>query len=95
MLVNMDDTPRPARAPAQGPARVADRARRRDWYRHISLRGRVVEIKPDTDCADIDRLSRHYRGQPYPDRDSPRTSAWIEIDIGTRWNVVSYVSKSR
>src|ERR1700750_84212 len=32
------------------------------WYRHVSLRGRVVELVDDEDLADIDRLSRHYGG---------------------------------
>ncbi len=54
-----------------------------DWYRHVSLQGRVVSLEPDTDLQDIDRLSTHYRGEAYPVRDSPRTSAWIEID---RWH---------
>src|SRR5215211_1901919 len=29
-----------------------------DWYSHVSLVGSVVEIRDDTDLADIDRLSR-------------------------------------
>jgi PPOX class probable F420-dependent enzyme len=57
-----------------------------DWYRHVSLRGRVVAIEPDHDLKDIDRLSRHYRGQDYPNRDSARVSAWIEIDTWHAWN---------
>ena len=54
-----------------------------NWYTHLSLQGRVVETRPDEGLADIDRLSRHYGGEPYPDRDRPRTSAWVEID---RWH---------
>jgi hypothetical protein len=37
-----------------------------DWYDHVSLRGRVVEMRPDPDWVDIDQISHHYRGVPYP-----------------------------
>jgi PPOX class probable F420-dependent enzyme len=49
-----------------------------DWYTHVSLQGRVAELKDDTDLADIDRISTHYMGRPYPVRDQRRVSAWIE-----------------
>lgn len=39
-----------------------------DWYQHVSLLGRVVETRPDEGLADLDRLSIHYKGIPYPDR---------------------------
>src|SRR4051812_24478879 len=58
-----------------------------NWYRHVSLQGRVVAIELDTDLADIDRLSVHYRGEPYATRDSDRVSAWIEIDRWYGWHV--------
>lgn len=54
-----------------------------DWYTHVSVVGRVVETADDEGLADIDRLSDHYRGQPYPTRDRARVSAWIEIE---RWH---------
>jgi PPOX class probable F420-dependent enzyme len=54
-----------------------------DWYRHVSLRGRVVSLADDPGLADIDRISRHYTGQPYGDRSRGRVSAWIEVD---RWH---------
>ena len=56
-----------------------------DWYRHVSLRGRVVSIEPDEGLRDIDRLSQLYRGAPYASRDSPRESAWIEVDTWHAW----------
>ncbi len=56
-----------------------------DWYRHVSLFGRVASIEPDEGLRDIDRLSQHYRGAPYRNRDSPRESAWIEIDRWHAW----------
>lgn len=56
-----------------------------DWYTHITLIGRVVDIYDDDGLADIDAVSRHYQGQPYPRRDRPRVSALIEIDRVHGW----------
>jgi PPOX class probable F420-dependent enzyme len=56
-----------------------------DWYRHVSLFGRVASIEPDEGLRDIDRLSQHYRGAPYRNRDSPRESAWIEVEKWHAW----------
>lgn len=53
------------------------------WYTHVSLQGRVVEMREDPDLADIDRLARHYTGREYRVRDRGRVSAWIEVD---RWH---------
>ena len=56
-----------------------------DWYTHISVRGRVVELVDDVGLADIDRLATHYTGKPYRNRDRRRVSAWIEIDSWHGW----------
>ncbi|MGW4465219.1 PPOX class F420-dependent oxidoreductase [Micromonospora sp. NPDC004704] len=58
------------------------------WYTHVSLMGRVVDLREDTDLADIDRLSLHYRGQAYARRDRGRVSAWIEIDTWHGWGAL-------
>src|ERR1044072_1237199 len=58
-----------------------------NWYRHVSLQGRVVAIEPDAGLRDIDRLSNHYRGEDYQNRASDRVSALIEIDRWHAWNV--------
>ncbi|MEV0700712.1 PPOX class F420-dependent oxidoreductase [Saccharopolyspora sp. NPDC050389] len=55
------------------------------WYRHISLRGRVIALEDDPDLTDIDRLARHYTGEPYPVRDRPRISGWIEVESWHSW----------
>lgn len=55
------------------------------WYRHVSLVGRVAELVDDTDLTDIDRLSRHYGGEPFRDREHRRVSAWVEIDAWHLW----------
>jgi PPOX class probable F420-dependent enzyme len=56
-----------------------------EWYTHVSVQGTVVEWRDDVDLADIDRLSRHYTGRPYPNRERPRVSALIEIEHWHGW----------
>ena len=83
ILVNMDEGRRRLDHLRRDPRvslTVLDEA---DWYTHVSVQGRVVELADDPDLEGIDRLSRHYTGQPYPVRDRKRVNAWIEID---RWH---------
>ena len=54
-----------------------------DWYTPVSVQGRVVSIVDDEGLHDIDRLSRHYTGNPYPNRDSPRVSVHVQVE---RWH---------
>lgn len=56
-----------------------------DWYTHVTLIGRVVEMYDDEGLADIDALSTHYTGDPYPTRDRARVSALIEVDTVHGW----------
>ena len=58
---------------------------RDDWYTHVSLQGRVVSITDDVGLRDIDRLSRHYGGRPYANRERPRVSAQVEIESWHVW----------
>jgi hypothetical protein len=55
------------------------------WYTHVSLQGRVVSIVDDVGLSDIDRLSRHYTGDAYADRERPRVTAHVEIDRWHAW----------
>ncbi|MEU1730866.1 PPOX class F420-dependent oxidoreductase [Streptosporangium sp. NPDC020145] len=59
-----------------------------DWYTHISVIGRVTEIRDDKDLTDIDRVSEHYTGEKYPRRDRGRVSALIEIDRWHGWGTL-------
>jgi PPOX class probable F420-dependent enzyme len=54
-----------------------------NWYRHVSLIGRVVSLEDDPDLTDIDRLARRYTGNAYRTRDQKRVSAWVEVE---RWH---------
>jgi len=55
----------------------------------VSVQGRVVEMYDDEGLVDIDRLARHYTGQPYRVRDRGRVSAWIEIDRWHGWGATA------
>ena len=56
-------------------------------FRYLQIRGRVTEIRPDTNLETIDRTSRRYRGHDYADRDGAREVFVITIDnVGqARW----------
>ncbi len=58
-----------------------------EWYTHVSMRGTIVRWEDDAERAhaDIDRLSQHYTGRPYPDRERPRVSAWLEVETWHGW----------
>lgn len=59
-----------------------------EWSAHISLRGRVTEfVGGEQGMDDIDRISRHYTGHPYPVRDHERVSAYIEVSAWHAWRV--------
>ncbi|MET9503341.1 PPOX class F420-dependent oxidoreductase [Streptomyces sp. NPDC006622] len=58
------------------------------WYTHVTLIGRVIELRDDEGLADIDRISSHYTGDAYPDRVRPRVSAWIEVDRWHGWGAM-------
>jgi PPOX class probable F420-dependent enzyme len=49
------------------------------WYRHVSLVGRVRDIHRDPNLEDIDRLSQHYRGIPYADRNRQSWTAIVDV----------------
>jgi len=58
-----------------------------DWYTHLSLVGRVVEMYEDEGLRDIDRMAELVIGGPYPDRVRKRVSAWMEIERWHSWRV--------
>jgi len=55
------------------------------WYRQVTLLGRVAELVDDDELTDIDRLSRHYGGEPFRDRESSRVSAWVDVESWHLW----------
>ncbi|MCW2775996.1 MAG: hypothetical protein JWN91_4322 [Nocardioides sp.] len=85
VLLNMDDTRVRVKHLRRDPRLSLTVLDEQSWYTHVSLIGRVEELVADTDLTDIDRLSRHYNGRPYPDRESPRTSAWMRVETWHGW----------
>ena len=55
------------------------------WYRHITLHG-TITLEPDEGLADIDRISKHYMGNAYSQRDRDRVNGWIEVESWHAWN---------
>jgi len=83
VLVNMDGSRRRL-AHMRADARVAltvfdgDRS-----WRHVSLDGRVREIRRDADLADIDAIAQHYTGAPFGDRSR---DSWTAVIAVRRWH---------
>jgi PPOX class probable F420-dependent enzyme len=55
------------------------------WYDQLSLLGRAVEVREDTDLADIDGLSRRYLSEPYEPRDYNGISVLVEVERYHTW----------
>ena len=86
MLVNMDATRKRLRNLRADPrVSITVTGRGDNWYRQVTLRGRVAEISDDTDLEGIDRLSIHYTGEPYARRDQQRVNGWIEVESWYGW----------
>lgn len=56
-----------------------------DWYDHVTLLGRAVAFEDDSDLDDLDRLSRRYRGEPYPKRHLRCVSVTMEVERWHSW----------
>ncbi len=68
LLLSMDADGRRIRNVRNDP-RVALTVFGNDMYTHVSLLGKVVEIRDDPGFVDVDRLSMAYEGKPYEERD--------------------------
>ncbi|MCZ7438747.1 PPOX class F420-dependent oxidoreductase [Micromonospora sp. WMMC241] len=88
ILVNMDEGRRRLGHLRNDPRVTLTALDEQGWYTHLSIVGRVVELRDDTDLADIDRLSQHYTGKPYPRRERARVTALIEIDRWHGWGAL-------
>jgi hypothetical protein len=69
----------------RGNPRVALTVLGDSWYDQLSLLGRAVEVREDTDLADIDGLSRRYLSEPYEPRDYNGISVLVEVDRYHTW----------
>lgn len=85
VLVNMAATRKRLRNLRRDPHLSLTVLDKDQWYRQVTLRGRVTEIADDDGLEGIDRLSRHYTGADYARRQDPRVNAWIEVDSWYGW----------
>ena len=93
VLVNMDDTRVRLGHLRRDPRLSLTVLAADDWYTHVSLVGRVVELRPDEGLVDIDRLSNHYAGRDYRNRESPRTSAWMVVEKWHGWGATRHLQR--
>ena len=88
VLVNMDEGRKRLQHMRADPRVSLDVLDADSWYTHVSIIGHVGEIYEDADMSDIDRISRQYTGNPYPERDRGRFSALIAIDGWHGWGAL-------
>ena len=93
ILVNMDESRRRLAYLREDPRVSLTVLAADDWYTHVSMQGRVVELADDPDLVDIDRLSAHYRGEPYRNRTNKRISARIEIERWHGWGAAKNATR--
>jgi PPOX class probable F420-dependent enzyme len=86
VLVNMDEGRKRLEHIRNDPRVSITVLGREDWYHHVTLRGQIVEIN-ENGLDDIDRISTHYTGQRYGDRQRGRVSAWIEVESWHSWAI--------
>jgi PPOX class probable F420-dependent enzyme len=89
VLVNMDEGRKRLAHMRSDPRVALDVLDDSGWYTHVALTGRVEEMREDTGLGDIDRIARHYTGNPYPQRDRRRISAWIAVDGWHGWGALA------
>ncbi|HUJ54369.1 MAG TPA: PPOX class F420-dependent oxidoreductase [Gaiellaceae bacterium] len=85
VLLNMDESRARLGYLRENPAVALTVLAEGDWYRHVSLLGRVVSIEEDEGLRDIDRLALRYTGKPYGNRESRRFTAWMEPERWHAW----------
>jgi PPOX class probable F420-dependent enzyme len=85
VLLNMDESRVRLAYLRRNPAVALTVLGAQDWYRQITLLGRVASIEDDSDLADIDRLSIRYTGRPFRDREARRVSAWMQPGRWSSW----------
>ena len=88
VLVNMDEGRKRLQHMRVDPRVSLDVLDDNSWYNHVSIIGHVDELYEDADMSDIDRISTHYTGGPYSERDRGRFSALIAIDGWHGWGAL-------
>jgi PPOX class probable F420-dependent enzyme len=89
VLVNMDESRKRLAHMRNDPRVAVDVLDEGGWYTHVAITGHIEELGEDTGLADIDRIARHYTGEPYAQRDRRRFSAWIAVDGWHGWGALA------
>ncbi len=61
---------------------------RDSWYTHLTLLGRVTEIREDVGLVDINRLAQHYIDRDYPDQERTRFTAVMQVERWHGWGTM-------
>lgn len=82
-LVNMDEGRVRLQHLRRDPRVTLSVLDRDSWYTHLTLLGRVTEIREDEGLRDINRMAQHYLGREYPNQERTRFTAVVEVE---RWH---------
>jgi PPOX class probable F420-dependent enzyme len=85
VLLNMDESRLRLRFMRRDPRVALTVLDEAEWYRHVSLLGRIVSLDEDVELRDIDRLALRYTGEPFRRRDRRRFSAWMRVEVWHGW----------
>jgi PPOX class probable F420-dependent enzyme len=85
ILVNMDEGRKRLQYLRHDPRVSLTVLAEKNWYSHVSIQGVASELIDDRGLTDIDRLSKHYLGKPYPNRQRKRVSAYITVQHVHTW----------
>jgi PPOX class probable F420-dependent enzyme len=86
VVVNMDETRKRLDYMRKDPRVSITVLGKESWYHHVTIRGRIT-LEPDPDREVVDRISRHYTGEPYPDREGTRVTGRITVEAWHSWAV--------
>jgi PPOX class probable F420-dependent enzyme len=90
VLVNMDSTRLRLKHMRRDPRVALTVMNGSDWYRQLTIFGRVDEIRDDPEFKDIDRLSLRYTRRQFGNRLRTRISALIEPERWYGWEGSTY-----
>ena len=64
----------------------------KQWYRHLSIIGHVVEIYEDVAMQDLDRISMRCIGLPHKTRGQQRVNARVAINAWLGWDATTFAT---